>query len=150
MISQSQRLDIMRQAGRANALALQTAAPELDGTALNERVQDIPGFEAAKDAKNMLYRPIGFVCKSSAGRVVMLIQPYDSDIYPGEPETLPAQWGFKWSKNPAHALPFVALATSPFMTGDCCIDGGKVYRSKIDNNVAAPSTYPAGWEEVTI
>lgn len=27
-------------------------------------------------------------------------------------------------------------------------NGGKVYRSKIDNNVYAPSEYPAGWEEV--
>lgn len=150
MITQDQRLEIMRQAGRSNALALQTAAPGLSGTALNERVQDIPSFAAAKATKNMLDRPIGFVCKSSAGRVVMLIQPYDSDTYPGEPETLPAQWGFKWSKNPAHALPFVAMATSPYMVDDCCIDGGKVYRSKIDNNVAAPSAYPAGWEEAEI
>ena len=32
----------------------------------------------------------GFVCKSSAGRVVRLLQPYDSNIYTGEPEELPA------------------------------------------------------------
>lgn len=150
MITQNQRIEIMHSAGIAAALLLQDEAPKLDGTALNERAQDIPSFVAAKATKNMLDRPIGFVCKSSAGRVVKLIQPYDSNIYPGEPETLPAQWGFQWSKDPAHALPFVALATSPFMTGDCCIDGGKVYRSKLDNNVVAPSEYPAGWEEAEI
>lgn len=150
MITQTQRIEIMRKAGRTNALALQADAPELDGTALNEQAEAIPSFAAAKATKNMLNRPVGFVCKSSAGRVVKLVQPYDSDIYPGEPETLPAQWGFSWSKKPAHALPFVALSTSPYMTGDCCIDGDKVYRSKIDNNVAAPSAYPAGWEEIEI
>lgn len=150
MITQTQRIEIMRKAGSAAALALQTAAPGLDGTGLNERVQDIPSFAAAKAVKNMLERPIGFICRSSAGRVVRLIQPYDSDIYPGEPETLPAQWGFKWSTAPTHALPFVALATSPYMTGDCCTGNSKVWRSKMDNNVAAPSDYPAGWEEVAI
>lgn len=150
MITHSQRLEIMRQAGRSNALALQTAAPGLSGTALNERVQDIPGFVAAKATKNMLDRPLGFVCKSSAGRVVKLLQPYDSDIYPGEPETLPAQWGFAWSKKPAHALPFVALATSPYMIDDCCTFDGKVWASQTDNNVFSPSEYPAGWKEVAV
>lgn len=150
MITQTRRIEIMRKAGRTSALALQADAPELDGTALNEQAEDIPSFAAAKATKNMLNRPVGFVCKSSAGRVVRLIQPYDSSIYPGEPETLPAQWGFAWSKKPAHALPFMALSTSPYMAGDCCTDTGKVYRSKIDNNVYAPSDYPAGWEEVII
>lgn len=150
MITQTQRIEIMRKAGKTNALALQADAPELDGTALNERMQDIPSFAVAKAVKNMLDRPIGFVCKSSAGRVVRLIQPYDSETYPGEPETLPAQWGFAWSKEPAHALPFVALSTSPYMVDDCCIDGGKAYRSKMDNNVFSPGYHPAGWEEIEI
>ena len=35
------------------------------------------------------------------------------------------------------------------MTGDCCTDGGKVWRSTIDNNVWAPTAYPRGREEVT-
>lgn len=150
MITQTQRIEIMRKAGRTNALALQAEAPELDGTALNEQAKDIPSFAAAKATKNMLNRPIGFVCKSSAGRVVRLVQPYDSNIYPSEPETLPAQWGFAWSKEPAHALPFVALSTSPYMTGNCCTEDGKVYRSKMENNVYAPSSYPPGWEEIEI
>lgn len=150
MITHSQRLEIMRQAGRANALALQDKAQGMSGTALNEQAQDVPAFEAAKAVKNMLDRPIGFICKSSAGRVVRLIQPYDSSIYPGEPETLDAHWGFQWSTNPDHALPFVALATSPYMMADCCTFDGKVWISQTDNNVFSPSEYPAGWEEVAI
>ena len=108
----------------------------------------IPAFTAAVQKMNMLDRPIGFTCKSSAGRVVRLLQVYDSDIYTQEPEELPAQWGFKWSTDPAKALPFVAISTSPYMLGDCCTVDGAVYRSVMDNNVWNPLDYPSGWEEV--
>ena len=94
----------------------------------------------------MLDRNNGFVCKSTEGRVVKLLQNYDSTIYTGEPEELPAQWGFVWSDNPEHAKPFVSLSTSPYMKGNCCSEDGKVYRSKIDNNVWTPSAYSDGWE----
>ena len=77
-----------------------------------------------------------------------LIQPYDSTIYPQEPEELEAQWGFYWSADPAKALPFVALSTSPYGEGDCCTEGGHVYRSTMKNNVWAPSEYPQGWEDL--
>ena len=96
----------------------------------------------------MLNRPVGFVCKSSAGRVVKLLQVYDSNIYTNEPEELPAQWGFVWSDDPAHAKPFMAISTSPYMKGNCCTEGNSVFRSTIDNNVHAPSAYPQGWEQV--
>lgn len=150
MITPKQMLDIMRRAGAEAAQTLQTDAPGMSGTELNRRAGDIPTFTAACKIKNMLNRPIGFVCQSSAGRVVKLIQPYDSSIYPGEPETLDAHWGFQWSTNPDHALPFVALATSPYMMADCCTFDGKVWISQTDNNVFSPSEYPAGWEEVEI
>ncbi len=139
---------ILYDAGRRNALALQAQAPELDGTALYEREGDIPDFQAAKARMNMLERTIGFVCKSSAGRVVRLTQSYDSDIFQAEPEELEAQWGFVWSQDPGKALPFVALATSAYNKGDCCLENWKVYRSKVDGNVFSPSEYPEGWEEV--
>ena len=103
--------------GRANALALQEKAPDMTGTELNAADSDIPGFKAAVANKNMLERKAGFVCQSSAGRVVRLVQPYDSTIYTQEPEELPAQWGFAWSTDPAKALPFVAMATSPYNKG---------------------------------
>lgn len=79
--------------GRANALALQEKAPDMTGTELNAADSDIPGFKAAVANKNMLERKAGFVCRSSAGRVVRLLQPYDSTIYTQVPEELPAQWG---------------------------------------------------------
>ena len=120
----------------------------MTGTQLYTAEGKIPAFSAAVANKNMLNRSAGFVCRSTAGRVVRLLQPYDSTIYTQEPEDLPAQWGFAWSTDPAHALPFVALATSPYGKGDCCTEGGKVWRSTIDNNVWSPSAYPAGWEGV--
>ena len=120
----------------------------MSGTELYAADDRIPAFLAAREKKNMLERNIGFVCKSTAGRVVRLLQPYNSDIYTAEPEELPAQWGFKWSADPKKALPFVAINTSPYNTGDCCLNlVGKAKRSTIDNNVWAPEDYPAGWED---
>lgn len=141
-------LDTMRAQGLAQAQTLQERAPEMTGTELYAQDGYIPEFLAACALKNMLERAAGFVCRSTAGRVVRLIQPYDSTIYSQEPEELPAQWGFAWSTDPAKALPFVALSTSPYNTGDCCTEGGRVYRSKIDTNTWAPSAYPSGWEDL--
>lgn len=134
--------------GKADAEALQAAAAEMDGTALNSAFEAIPMFYAARGKKNMLERPVGFVCMSSAGRVVKLLQPYDSDIYTQEPEMLPAQWGFVWSTDPAHARPFVALATSPYGVDEVCSWGLDIYASTIPNNVWSPADYPAGWRWV--
>ena len=140
----------MYDKGLADAADLQERSSTMTGTQLYAEEEKIPDFQAAKAVMNMSQRPVGFVCRSSAGRVVKLLQVYDSSIYTQEPEELPAQWGFKWSTDPRKALPFIALSTSPYGKGECCTEGGKVYRSTIDNNVWAPSAYPQGWEEVSI
>ena len=141
-------LQTMRDTGLSQAQRIQEEAPDMTGTELYAEEQYIPDFQAAVTAKNMLERTAGFVCRSPAGRLVKLIQPYDSTIYPQEPEELEAQWGFYWSADPAKALPFVALSTSPYGEGDCCTEGGHVYRSTMKNNVWAPSEYPQGWEDL--
>lgn len=134
--------------GRLAALEVQRLSVEMTGTELNAVDDRIPRFAAALKNKNMLERPAGFVCKSSAGRVVRLLQPYDSVIYSQEPEELPAQWGFVWSEDPNKARPFLSLSTSPYHAGTCCVENGIVYRSVVDGNVLAPSAYTAGWEIV--
>ena len=144
------RKKAMYNQGRIDAQALQAEADSLTGTQLNEEAGKIPDFQAAVKNANMLTRLAGFVCKSTAGRVVKLLQPYDSTIFTGEPEELPAQWGFQWSQDPAHARPFVAISTSPYNRGDCCTEDGTVYRSTMDGNVWAPSAYPQGWEAVEL
>lgn len=148
-MTQEDRKKAMYNQGRADALALQDKSGSMTGTELYAAEDKIPSFTAAVANANMLTRSPGFVCRSTAGRVVKLLQVYDSTVYTQEPEDLPAQWGFKWSTDPEKALPFIALSTSPYMTGDCCTEGGETYRSKIDNNVWAPSAYAQGWEAVT-
>ena len=141
-------LDTMQRAGLTQAQAIQSKAPEMTGTELYAAEEYIPDFQAACAAKNMLERSPGFVCRSTAGRVVRLLQVYDSTVYTQEPEDLPAQWGFVWSTDPAKALPFIALSTSPYGTGECCTENGHVYRSKVENNVWAPNAYGQGWEDL--
>ncbi|MBM6828459.1 hypothetical protein H9X85_02280 [Anaerotignum lactatifermentans] len=148
MMSKEECLEKMREKGAQDAQQVQEQAESMTGTELNGKKEVIPEFRAAVEKMNMLERKVGFVCKSTAGRVVRLLQKYDSSIYTAEPEDLPAQWGFVWSDDPAHALPFIALSTSPYSEGNCCTENGVVYRSKINNNVWAPSAYPQGWEKV--
>ena len=138
-------LDTMRRFGESAARDLQSRAPEMTGTEIYGESGFLPAFNAAKQYLN--YKA-GYVCRSAAGRAVKLLQPYDSTIYPQQPEELPAQWGFYWSQNPADALPFVALSTSPYMTGDCCTYQGHVWRSGQDNNVWAPGSVGVTWEDL--
>lgn len=145
-------LNTMQKAGLTQAQAIQERSPDMTGTELYAAEDYIPDFKTAVAAKNMLTRKAGqedgFVCRSTAGRVVRLIQNYDSTVYTQEPEELPAQWGFVWSTDPAKALPFIALATSPYNTGDCCTHEGHVWRSGQDGNVWAPGSVGADWEDL--
>lgn len=150
MTSKERVLKRERDRGRLAAREVQGKASGMTGTELYAVDDRIPRFTEAVKKKNMLERPVGFVCKSSVGRVVKLLQPYDSTIFTGEPEELPAQFGFVWSDDPAKASPFMGISTSPYMTGNCCAENGEVYRSTIDNNVWAPSAYPQGWEKVEV
>ena len=148
MTSKERVLQRERDRGRLAAQEVQNKSADMTGTELYAVNDRIPSFKKAISVMNMLNRPVGFVCVSSAGRVVKLLQNYDSTIYTQEPEELPAQYGFVWSDNPEDALPFFQSATSPYMKGNCCIDDGITYRSKYDNNVHAPSAWPDGWEIV--
>lgn len=144
--------EIMYNQGRADALDLQERSSGLTGTELNAEDDKIPSFKSAVATQNMLERKAGqtngFVCKSSAGRVVRLIQNYDSSNYTAEPEELPAQYRFVWSTDPEKALPFVAIAESYYNTGDCCLNAaGQPRRSLIDVNVYDPDVSPQFWED---
>ena len=141
----------MYEAGRRDALDLQERSAELTGTELNAEDDKIPDFRAAVKQKNMLQRKAdqtdGFVCRSSAGRVVRLIQNYDSDVFAQEPEELPAQWRMVWSTDPAKATPFLASSTSYYNKGDCCLNkAGQPVRSIIDINTWDPDVSPKFWE----
>lgn len=151
-MTRAEELEMLRQSGKADAMVLQERSSELSGTELNAEDDKIPRFKAAVKEKNMLDRKAGqqdgFVCKSTAGRVVRLIQNYDSNVFTGEPEELPAQFRFVWSTDPAKAKPFIASSTSYYNTGDCCLNkAGAPRRSKINANVFDPDVSPEFWED---
>lgn len=140
--------DAMHAKGKADAADFQTRSADMTGTEMYAEEEKIPDFLAAKAVMNMLQRPAGFVCKSTAGRVVKLLQPYDSDIFTQEPEELKAQWGFLWSKDPRKALPFIQSAESTYDTGTCCTAAGHVWRSKQDGVNWSPETNPEFWDDL--
>lgn len=148
--------EAMYDRGLVDAKDLQARSAEMDGTALYAEEEKIPDFAAAVKVKNMLERKAGqtdgFVCKASSGRVCRLIQAYDSDTYPQEPDSaeLVSQWRIVYSKDPLKALPFLqdgaVLAVSYYNKDECCTDAGHVWRSTYDGaNVWAPSTNPEFW-----
>lgn len=148
----------MYDRGLADAADLQARSSTMTGTQLYAEEEKIPDFQAARAAKNMKDRPAGqengFICRNSAGLVVRLVQPYDSDIYPQEPgdKTLAAQWRFVYSKDPRKAKPFLddpdILSLNYYNVGECCTENGHVYRSTIPANVYRPSEYAQGWEDL--
>ena len=113
--------DAMKEKGKLDATDLQTRSAGMTGTELYAEDGKIPSFAAAVARKNMLER---------------------------KPEDLPAQWGFQWSTDPKKALPFIALSTSPYAKDDCCTHDGHVWRSGQDNNVWAPGTAGAKWNDL--
>lgn len=141
-------LDTLKRSGKLIAADLQTRAANMTGTEIIAEEEYLPSFDEAKAHKNMMERPVGFVCRSAAGRAVKLLQPYNSDVYTQQPEELAAQWGFYWSQDPAKALPFIALSTSPYNAGDCCTHEGHTWRSGQDGNVWAPGTPGVKWDIV--
>ena len=138
-------LTTMRKYGKAVAENLQERAPEMNGTEIIAEEEFLPDFDPARQYLNY---PAGYVCKSALGNAVKLIQPYDSTIYTQQPEELSAQWGFYWSTDPKKAKPFVAISTSPYMTGDCCTNNGQVWKSGQDNTVWEPGTVGVNWEDL--
>lgn len=151
-MTRDEELAMLRQNGYLAAKNLQQTSSGMTGTEINAEDDKIPSFRAAVKAKNMLERKAGqtdgFVCKSSAGRVVRLIQNYNSDVFTGEPEELPAQYRFVWSTDPAKAKPFIASSTSYYNKGDCCLNkAGQPRRSKIDVNTFDPDVSPEFWED---
>ena len=151
-MTREEELNLIRHSGYLKAKDLQQRSPGMTGTEINAEDDKIPSFRAACDTRNMLDRKAGqtdgFVCRSSAGRVVRLLQKYDSDVFTGEPEEMPAQFRFVWSNDPAKAKPFIASSTSYYNTGDCCLNkAGEPRRSKIDANVFDPDVSPEFWED---
>lgn len=137
--------EFLEYLARKEALALQENAADMTPDEIVAADPIIPTFDNTRQYLD--YQP-GYICKTTSGNVVKLLQSYDSLIYTQQPENLPAQWGFYWSTQPERAKPFLKLSTSPYYKDSCCIFNGYIWRSTIDNNVFSPSEYPMGWEQV--
>lgn len=149
MITNDTRIEIMRQAGRTNALALQGEAPTMDGTAIIARERDVPDFDPNKDYTGW---PVGAPVADD-GQVWQLIQPHNAKDYGGRPATLRALWGLCHTKDPARAKPWVDPygMSGMYMVDECYRSAdGKIYRCKADNTIHDAAALPTAWEEVAI
>lgn len=147
MTSKERVLHRERERGRAAALSLAARAPGMDGTALIAEQGHIPAWreDAAYTAGH-----VGFPVQDD-DQVYTILQPHTPAHNPGaRPADLPAIYSIKHTTDPQRAKPWMAPngTSGMYMTDDCAVEGGHVYRSTIDNNVWAPSSYPAGWDEI--
>ena len=137
----------MREKGTADALDLRERAADLDGTAVIAEEEKAPDFVPGKDYSQW---PTGAPVRDGE-QVYKLIQPHDAAGWPDQrPGDLPALWSICHTKDPLKAKPYQAPngQSGMYMTDECCTEGGHVWRSTMDNNVWAPSGYPAGWADL--
>lgn len=66
-----------------------------------------------------------------------------------EPGSTSALWAQYHGRDAEHALPFVAEGHNPYNADHYCTEDGKVYRSKRDGVVHAPSVLPYAWELIS-
>ena len=148
-----ENLNIIRQQGKADALALREASPDMTGTELIDQEQKIPQFDPQKDYSGW---PVGAPV-SDEGQVWPLLMPHNAASYVGRPSTLRALWSLAHTKDPKKAKPWVASygVSGLYMLGECCTypytDGTThVFRNKYDNNEFPPLTLNVEdrWEDL--
>lgn len=94
--------------------------------------------------------PIGAPVRDGE-QLYKLLQPYNASTWPDQrPADLPALWSICHTKDPSKAKEWLAPngTSGMYMSGECCVDGGVVYRCLTDNTVHSPTDYPQAWERV--
>lgn len=143
-------LNAMRAQGAADAaeLAKKSVDGDVDGTALIAAEGQIPTWRQ-RDFTDV---PIGTPYRYK-DQVYKLWQAHDA-TQQGDwtPDKAVSLWGICHTKDPKLAKLFVTPSGTRgmYMKDDCCKYDGKIYRSKVDNNVYNPKDYPQNWEEVEI
>lgn len=146
MDSKTYVLDTFRNMGLAEATKFQQESPDLNGTAIIDREDYIPDFNPDVQYLNWTKG----ACVRDDNQVWQLIQPYDSHTYTDRPANIRAQWSLCHTKDSKKAKPYVEPLgqSGMYMKGECVIGrDGEIYRSKIDNNVWEPTSYPNGWDK---
>lgn len=136
-----------RARGRADALDLASRASGLDGTAIIAEEDHIPAWsETAVYTADMVGWPV-----RDGDQVYTILMAHTPANNPGSrPADLPAIYSRKHTTDSKRAKPWMAPngTSGVYMTGDCAVDAGHIWRSNIDNNVWQPTAYPAGWEDL--
>ena len=143
-------LEAMHTAGAADAsaIAAKSVSGEADGAALIAAEEQIPTWRQ-RDYTDV---PIGTPYKYG-DQVYKLWQAHDATNQPDwTPDKAVSLWDICHTTDPAKAKPYVTPqgTRGMYQTGDVCTEGGKLYRSTMENNVWEPSAYPQGWEEIDI
>lgn len=152
MTSKEIVINLHIELGKKDALDLRQRSSSMSGTEIIDEEEKVPAWSHEKDYTSWTAgSPV-----RDEGQVWTLIQPHNASHYAGRPSTLRALWGLCHTKNPEKANPFVEpFGTSGmYMKDECCTDPNAedptaVYRSKVDNNIYAPSAYAPNWEIVT-
>lgn len=148
-----ENLNIIRQQGKADALALREASPDMTGTELIDEERKIPPFDPKKDYSSW---PVGAPV-TDEGQVWPLLIPHNAASYAGRPSTLRALWSLAHTTDPAKAKPWVASygQSGLYMLDECCTypapDGTiHVFRNLYENNEFPPLTLNVEdrWEDL--
>lgn len=147
MTSKDRVLDRERERGRSDALDLAVRAYDMDGTELIAEQDHVPAWR-----EDAVYTSdhVGFPVQDG-DQVYIILQPHTPAHNPGvRPADLPAIYSIRHTTDPKKAKAYLVPngTSGMYMTGDCTVEDGRVYRSTIDNNVWMPSGYPAGWEDL--
>ena len=143
-------LNAMCAAGAADATALaaQSVAGELDGTALIAAEMQIPTWRQ----RDYIAVPIGTPYRYG-DQVYKLWQQHDATAQPDwTPDKAVSLWDICHTTDPAAAKDFVMPAGTRgmYQVGDCCRYNGEVWRCVMANTVHNPDELPAAWEKITM
>lgn len=150
-----ENLNIIRQQGKADALALREASPDMTGTELIDEERKIPPFDPKKDYSSW---PVGAPV-ADEGQVWPLLIPHNAANYVGRPSTLRALWSLAHTTDPEKAKPWVAPygTSGQYKIGECCTypaaDGfTHIFRNLYDNNEFPPLTLNVEdrWEDLGV
>ena len=147
-MTHEQRVEIMYQEGRRQALDLQNRASSMTGTEIIAEEVKVPNFDPHKDYSSW---PVGSPV-SDDGQIWTLIQPYNAANYAGRPADLRALWGLAHTTDSTKAKAWVdPYGTSGmYMAGECYIDNdGVVHRCLSDNTVYDAEALPSAWEDAS-
>ena len=143
-------LEELEHRGGADALALagRSVSGEADGTALIAEEQDIPTWRPRSYLTEET--PVGKPYRWN-GQVYRLWQQHDATGQPGwSPDLAFSLWDICHTTDPARAKDYLPPQGSRglWQTGECCVFGGRVWRSRQDRNAYSPGELPASWEDL--